>query len=86
MHFFFAKNPIQISRRAKRGGQSALAKSFLAVYFRNSSNGILSSPRGARLGCGGAKCAASPRTLTISSFSLAEYKFEHAKHAQHQES
>src|SRR3989344_7130260 len=30
MHFFFAKNPIQISRRAKRGGQSALAKSFLA--------------------------------------------------------
>ena len=30
MHFFFAKNPIQISRRAKRGGQFALAKSFLA--------------------------------------------------------
>jgi hypothetical protein len=54
----------------------------LAVYFRNSSNGILPSPRGARLGCGGAKCAAPPRTLTILSFSLAEYKFERGKHAQ----
>ncbi len=27
----------------------------LAVYFKNSSNGILPSPRGARLGCGWAK-------------------------------
>src|SRR3990167_7787587 len=63
MHFFFAKNPIQISRRAKRGGQLALAKSCLAVYFRNSSNGILPSPRGARLGGGEAKRAGPPRTL-----------------------
>jgi len=42
------------------------------VYFKNSSNGI-PSPRFARLGRGGEqKCAAPPRTLTISSFSLAE--------------
>ena len=27
-------------------------------------------------------CIPSPRTLIISSFSLAEYKFEHAEHAQ----
>ena len=39
------------------------AKFQSAVYFRNSSNGILPSPRGARLGCGEAKCAAPPRTL-----------------------
>ncbi len=52
------------------------------MYFENSSNGILPSPCGARFGAAGKKCAAPPRTLTISSFSLAEYKFERAEHAQ----
>lgn len=31
----------------------------LAVYFKDSSNGILPSPHSARLGCGGAKMSGS---------------------------
>ena len=43
-----------------RAEQSSQTKKYQsAVYFKNSSNGILPSPRGARLGCGGAKMSGS---------------------------
>ena len=53
---------ISVAPSARPNFGSKIRFRFLAVYFKNSSNGILPSPRGARLGCGGGKNAGSPPT------------------------